>query len=193
VEEDAAMASGGSVANRLFIWLVLAGVAAVAVLIFVMRSSLNHRAPQADPAGAENLTVSIDNQTFALRDGFAELPAAPGSATGNTLRVVGEPVTADVNADGKPDAALLLQNDPGGSGIFYYAVLAINDGAGYHASNVLPLGDRIKPQGIGVADGRFVYRFLDRTPEEPMAAEPTVEKKVVVEFDPATGRISTVS
>lgn len=182
-----------SVAKRLYIWLVVAALAAVALLVFVMRSSLNHDGLQSDSATAVNLTVTIDQQTFTLRNGVAEVDEAPGSAAKNTLRVVGGPVSGAVNGDGKPDSALLLQNDPGGSGTFYYAVLAVNDGGGYHASNVLALGDRIVPKGIDFTDGRFVYRFLERKPGEPMAAEPTVEKKVVVEFDPATDRISVVS
>ena len=180
-------------AKRLYIWLLVAALAAVAVLIFVMRSSLDRQVPQANPSSAENLTVTIDQQTFVMKDGVAEQDAAPGSAARNTLRVVGEPVTGDADGDGKPDTAMLLQNSPGGSGTFYYAVLAVNDGAGYHASNVLPLGDRIIPKTIDFTDGRFVYRFLERKPDEPMAAEPTVEKTVVVQFDPASDRISAVS
>ena len=182
-----------AVAKRLYIWLVLAALAAVALLVFVMRSSLNHEAPQADPSAVENLTVTIDQQRFELKDGVAEVDAASGSAAKNTLRVVGEPVSGDVNGDGKPDTALLLRNDPGGSGTFYYAVLAVDDGGGYHASNALALGDRIVPKSVDFTDGRFVYRFLERKPGEPMAAEPTVEKTVVVQFDPATDRISAVS
>jgi hypothetical protein len=182
-----------AVAKRLYVWLVVAALAAVAVLIFVMRSSLHHQVSQANPSSAEDLTITIDQQTFDLRNGIADVDAAPGSAAKNTLRVVGKPVAGDVNRDGKPDNALLLQNAPGGSGTFYYAVLAVNDGGGYHASNVLPLGDRIKPERVDFTDGRFVYRFLERGPGEPMAADPTVEKKVVVQFDPASDRISAVS
>lgn len=180
-------------AKRLYIWLLVAAVAAVAVLIAVMRSSLKHQEPQAVPSAAQHLIVTIDQQTFDLRDGVAKLPAAPGSASKNTLRVVGALVPGDINGDGKLDTALLLANEPGGSGTFYYAVVAVNDGGGYRASNALPLGDRIKPQGIDFTDGRFVYRFLERKPGEPMAAEPTVARKVVVRFDTTTNEISAVS
>ncbi len=177
-------------AKRLYVWLVVAALAAVAVLIVVMRSSLNHNE---NPAAAKNLTVTIDEQTFDLRDGVAQVDPAPGSATKNTLRIVGEPVAGDVNGDGRPDSALLLSNDPGGSGTFYYAVVAINDGGGYHATNALLLGDRIAPKSLDVSDGRFVYRFLDRDPGQAMSAEPTVEREVVIDVDPTTERISAVS
>ena len=180
-------------ARRLYLWLVVAALAAVAVLIFVMRSSLHHQVLQANPSSPEDLTVTIDQQTFNLRDGVAEVDAAPGSAAKNTLRIVGEPVAGDINGDGKPDSALLLRNEPGGSGTFYYAVLAVNGGGGYRASNALALGDRVVPKTIEFTDGRFVYRFLERKPGEPIAAEPTVEKRVVVRFDPAANLISAVS
>lgn len=174
-------------AQRLYLWLVVAALAAVAVLIVVMRSTLNHNG---SPGAAENLTVTIDQQPFDLRDGVAEADPAPGSATKNTLRIVGGPVAGDVTGDGRPDAALLLRNDPGGSGTFYYAVLAINDGGGYQATNALLLGDRIAPKSLDFSEGRFVYHFLDRNADQAMSAEPTVEREVVIDVDPTTERIS---
>lgn len=179
--------------KRLFVWLIAAAAAAVALLLFVMRPAVSHQVGQVDSAAVRNLTVTIDDQTFALKDGVAETEAGPGSSAENTLRIVGDPVAGDVSGDGRPDAALLLQNDSGGSGTFYYAVVAVDDGGSYRATNALPLGDRIKPESVNVADGRFVYRFLERKPGEPMSAEPTVQKTVGVRLDPAAGRIVAVS
>lgn len=179
--------------RRLYVWLLVAALAAVALLLLVMRSTVNRQGSLADSSAVENLTVIIDQQSFDLRDGVAEVAAGPGSSATNTLSIVGDPVSGEVGADGRTGTALLLRNDPGGSGIFYYAVLAINDGEHYHATNALPLGDRIVPKGIDVTDGRFAYRFLERRPGEPMAAEPSVEKTVVVRLDPAGDRISAVS
>lgn len=179
--------------KRLFVWLVAAAAAAVAVLLLVMRPMVNRQAAQPDPTSLRNLTVSIDDQSFTLRDGVAERPAAPGSTATTTVRLVGEPVIADVDGDGRSEAALLLSSDPGGSGTFYYAVLAVDDGGSYRATNALALGDRITPQTVEVTDGGVAYRFLERRPGDPMTAGPTVEKTVTVRLDPVSGRIAAVS
>ena len=181
-----------TVTKRLFLWLIAAAAAALALLLFTMRPAMNRQAAQVDPSAVQNLTISIDQQQFTLKDGVAEVPAGPGSSAMNRLRVVGDPVSGDANGDGRPDAALLLANDAGGSGTFYYAVVAVNDGHAFHASNALPLGDRIKPQDVSAGDGAFVYRFLQRNPGEPMAGDPRVPTTVTVRLDPGTGQIAAV-
>lgn len=159
--------------------------AAAGILFTVFRGG--HSGPP--PASAtDGLTVTIGEQNFTLVNGTATKEIAPGST--ETVRVIGEPVTGDASGDGRPDTALLLADDPGGSGTFYYAVLAIDDGGSWRATNALPLGDRIKPEKVQYADGQFVYHFLERKPDQPMAAEPTEENSVPVRLDPATGRIS---
>ena len=172
--------------------LLIAALAAVAlaagVVFTIVRISRDAAEVQSPPA--QNLAVTIGDQTFNLVDGAASKPAAPGSVGVETVRVVGEGVSGDIDGDGKPEAALLLADDPGGSGTFYYAVLAVNDGKSWHATNTLPLGDRIAPQGIEYAGGQFVYRFMERKPGEPMAAEPSVLNTVPIRYDAGTGRIS---
>ena len=159
--------------------------AAVGILFTVFRGGHSGPPPR---AATDGLAVTIGDQSFTLVNGVAEKEIAPGSK--ETVRVVGEPVTGDVSGDGKPDTALLLADDPGGSGTFYYAVLAIDEGGSWRATNALPLGDRIKPEKIEYGDGQFVYHFLERKPDEPMGAAPTAENSVPVRLDPATGRIS---
>lgn len=173
--------------------LLIAAVVAVIALVLTMRSALHKDGDPTDraPAAAQNITVTIDGEAFDLKDGVAQKPAAPGSAARNTLRVVGAAISGDADDNGRPDAALLLQNDPGGSGTFYYAVLAVNEGNGtYRATNALPLGDRIAPKGIEFVDGHFVYTFLERKPGEPLAVAPSVETRVPIRFDSPADRIS---
>ncbi len=138
-----------------------------------------------------DLTITIDTQEFDMSDGVAVIPPSQGSATANTLRLIGVPVLGDSYDDGNPDAALLVQHDPGGSGTFYYAVVAINDGGSYRASNALLLGDRIEPRAVEFADGRFVYTYAERKPGDAMSERGTVEKSVTVTVDDSTGAISS--
>lgn len=170
---------------------VVAAIAALGLLFAAIRSAQDsQKDAQPDASALQNLTITIDGESFTLSNGVAENESTPGSAAKNTVRLVGEPVAADLTGDGKPDAALLLRNDPGGSGTFYYAVLAINDAGSYRATNALPLGDRIMPRSVDFSDGRFVYRFLEREPGQAMADAPTLERAVPVVFDPVSGSIA---
>ncbi|MCW1958728.1 MAG: hypothetical protein KIH64_009320 [Mycobacterium sp.] len=170
--------------------LLVASVAALAALFFVMRTAVDKAGEHAAPAAVRNVTVELDGQPFTLKDGVAAVESAPGSAAKNTVRIVGEPAVGDATGEGEQDAALLIANDPGGSGTFYYAVLAVNHGGAYQATNAVALGDRIVPQGIDFTDGHFVFHFLDRKSGESMADEPTVEEHVKINIDPKTNRIS---
>lgn len=143
------------------------------------------------PPVTEKLPITLGDQSFTLIDGVAEKPAAPGSSAAETVRAVGDPlIGGDITGDGRPEAALLVTDDPGGSGTFYYAVLALSGTDSWRATNAVALGDRIEPLGIDFVDGHFRYRFLERKPGESMAEPPRVEKTVEVRFDPSTGRIS---
>jgi hypothetical protein len=177
---DPAMAQSIASARLLALILALVGLIGCA------------RNPQG-PVDIGDLTITIENQNFTMTDGVGALNAAPGSAIKNTVRILGDPVEGDIDGDGNVDAALMIQNDPGGSGVFYYAVVAINDGGSYRASNALPLGDRIEPQSIQFRDQRFVYNYAVRKPGEAMDVRPSVERNELVRLDPATGLISAVS
>jgi hypothetical protein len=174
----------------LLMGLLIASVAALIGLFFVMRTAVDTIGEHAAPEAVRNVTIDLDGQTFALKNGTATIESAPGSAAKNTVRIVGEPAVGDATGEGELDAALLIANDSGGSGTFYYAVLAVNRGGAYQATNAVALGDRITPQGIDFTDGHFVYNFLDRKSGEPMNAEPSVEEHVKVNIDPASNRIS---
>jgi len=137
----------------------------------------------------KNMAYDIEGDVFTLKNGVAEKEAAPGSATKDTLTIFGEPVYGDLDADGDTDAALLLVNDSGGTGKFYYAVLAMNTGTVYKPTNAMFLGDRIAPQNVTIQAGRAVYAFAERKADDPMTAEPSVGKTVWVHFDKNTGEI----
>jgi heat shock protein HslJ len=137
----------------------------------------------------KNMQYVINRETFTLINGTASKDITPGSATKNTLTIFGEPVYGDLNNDGVKDAAVLLVNNPGGSGSFYYAVLAIASGTSYRATNALILGDRIAPQTVEIRDGHAIYNYAERKATEPMTTQPSLGKSLFINYDLKTGEI----
>lgn len=123
----------------------------------------------------------IEGRWISLRDGRHEEPAAPGSAAKAVVRVSGRPAFGDLDGDGDEDAALILAHAPGGSGTFYYAAAAINEGGRYRGTNAVLLGDRISPETTAIRDGVVFIEYADRRPGDPMAQAPSVAgRKVMV-------------
>jgi len=121
-----------------------------------------------------NATYTIDGQPVTLVDGKSEVAAAPGSASKVTTMLFGQPVMGDLNGDGKTDAALMLVQDSGGSGTFYYVAAAMNMGSTAQGTNAILLGDRIAPQTIAIQNGEILANYADRKPGEPMTTAPSV-------------------
>ena len=91
-----------------------------------------------------------------------------------TTTYFGNEVAGDFNNDGRTDTAFLLTQDTGGSGTFYYLVVALKTSTGYQGTNGILLGDRIAPQTTGYLNGLIVVNYADRAPKEPLTAIPTV-------------------
>lgn len=142
-----------------------------------------------DTTDVKNSSYIIDGQTFTLINGIAEIEITPGQATKHIVSIFGEPVYGDLNKDGKNDAAIMLVSNPGGSGTFYYAVLAISTSSTYTTTNTLILGDRIAPQTIEIRDGRALFNYVERKANEPMSAQPSIGKSLWIHYDMKTGEI----
>ena len=90
-----------------------------------------------------------------------------GSASKIVTRTFGNEATDDLNGDGKPDAALLLTQESGASGTFFYVVAALQTENGPVGTNAIFLGDRIAPQYFKVVDGELMTATID----PPISAE----------------------
>jgi heat shock protein HslJ len=125
----------------------------------------------------QNATYLIDDKPITLVNGVFEQEAAPGSATKQVTRYFGNAVEIDLNGDGRMDSAFLLEQNLGGSGIFYYVVAALNTPDGIIGTNAIFIGDRIAPQNLN-ADfdnpDQFIVNYLERKPDEPMTTQPSV-------------------
>lgn len=125
----------------------------------------------------KNGTYQIDGQAVTLVNGTAEKQAAPGSASKQVTRYLGNAANLDLNLDGLTDAVFLLQQETGGSGTFYYLTAALQTADGFVGTNALFLGDRITPQSVSVDPknpSQCLVNYLDRSPGEPMSSSPTV-------------------
>lgn len=140
--------------------------------------------PINDSKDVKNITYEVGGETFNLINGKATNKINPDSVTKNTLSFFGEPIYGDLNGDGQAkDAAIILVNNPGGSGTFYYAVLAINTNGKYKATNAILLGDRIAPQTIEINEGVALFNYAERKSNEPMTTQPSIGKSLWINYD----------
>jgi len=129
---------------------------------------------QAPAARVEDSIFVIDGEPVTLADGYAIVMDAPDSAAATVTRLFGEPVAADLDADGDMDAAVLISVDSPGSGTFYYAAAAIKEDWGFRGTEAFLLGDRVAPQTLEVRDAVIIANYADRNPGEPMTARPSL-------------------
>jgi hypothetical protein len=122
----------------------------------------------------QNAPFTIEGQSVTLVDGRAETPAAPGSAEMVITDYFGNEATGDLNGDGIADVAFIVSQDPGGTGTFYYVVVALKTATGYQGTTAIFLGDRIAPQTTEIRDGKVVVNYADRAPGESFATAPSV-------------------
>jgi hypothetical protein len=138
-------------------------------------------------SGAMNATYLINGQPITLVNGISEIPAAPGSASMQVTKYFGDLAVGDFNFDGKNDAALILTQDNGGSGTFYYLAVALGTAKGYAGTNALLIGDRITPKSIEFQNAVIVVNYLDRNPGEPFTVQPSLG--VTKYFEIACGQL----
>ena len=147
--------------------------------------------PASDHLDAEYV---IDGRRIHLVDGVSEIEALPGSATRIATRYFGNEVRKDLDGDGREDVAVLLTQETGGTGTFYYIVAAVASDGGYRGSQGLLLGDRIAP--IDAESGRdriVVVNYADRAPGDPFTVEPSVGKSLWLLLNPATLQFGEVA
>ena len=122
----------------------------------------------------KNATYLIEGSFVTLADGIFEVEIAPGSTSKITTRYFGNEAIGDLNNDGKSDVAFLLTQDTGGSGTFFYIVVALQTASGTEGSNAIFLGDRIAPQNTIIENGVITVNYADRNPGEPFTTPPSL-------------------
>lgn len=94
---------------------------------------------------------------------------------GNKATYFGNEARGDLDGDGLEDVAFLVTSEGGGSGTFYYAIVAIQTSEGYKLTNPFFVGDRIAPQSnfIPKNSRELQINYAERRPAEPMTTPPS--------------------
>lgn len=136
---------------------------------------------------AKNASYEIEGAIVTLVNGVSEGAGAPDSAIKTITRYFGNEARGDLDGDGTDEIAFLISQDRGGSGLFYYAAVAMQTPNGYTTTNTFFIGDRIAPQVNTIMNGKLYVDYAERYPGEPMTARPSLgaEKVLVISSDGA--------
>ncbi len=172
---------------------IIIGIIALIVLGFFFLESRKEPTTTPTPSSkiagfdGKNSSFTIDGRTVKLANGVSVVDAAPGSASKVTTRYFGNEAYGDLNGDGTIDTAFLISEDSGGSGLFYYVVVALTEKNGYKMTNAFLIGDRIAPQTteINQSARELHINFAERKAGEPMTTSPSVGAVLLLKVTPA--------
>lgn len=150
---------------------------AILIVLFfiatVLFFTVDRPAVYAPTADFKDATYEIEGQKTKLKNGFAQTEVSPDSISKITTEYFGNEAMGDLNADGISDIAFLITQDGGGSGTFFYAVVALGSKKGYTGTNAVFIGDRIAPQTTEIRDGQIIVNYAERGVDEPMSVRPS--------------------
>lgn len=150
---------------------------AILILVFIFLYNRTQSPTSGDQTSNQkqdlkNLTYIVEEKPVTLVNGISESTTSPGFSSKITTKYFGNEVGGDFDGDGDTDTAFLITQSNGGSGTFYYLVVALNDSGKLKGTNAILIGDRIAPQTNEFTDEGIIVNYADRDPGEPMTASP---------------------
>jgi uncharacterized lipoprotein len=121
----------------------------------------------------EDATYIIDGVSYQLNNGEVEISEVPDSASKTKVKIFSSDKISDINKDGEDDYVVILTQDPGGSGTFYFVSLALSSDNGFSGTNSILLGDRIAPQNVNTKEGQIVVNYAIRYPGDSFDVKPS--------------------
>ena len=170
---------------------IIGGIAVILLGVgMYLYVSRDHTSENTQSFDGRNSSFVIDGERATLVNGTVEREAAPGSASKITTRYFGNEAKGDLTFDGKEDVAFLISQNTGGTGEFYYVVVAVATTTGYATTNAFLIGDRIAPQSTEIHSdpGELRVNYADRKPGESMTAQPTQGKVLLLKVS-ADGKL----
>ena len=185
--------------KKILYWTITLAIIALGIGFYLIRPSGKTTVViNSVLASPKNATYIIEGQSVKLVSGVSIVPAAPGSASNVITQYFGNEVNHDFDGDGRQDTAFILTQNTGGSGTFYYVVVALNKVDGYKGSQGFLLGDRISPQTTEMSQNSstpdvIVVNYADRKKGETFTVQPSVGKSVWLKLDTKTMQFGEVA
>lgn len=133
------------------------------------------------------------NETVQLKDGKYETGSG---TTYESLQLLDQAGFGDLNGDGNTDAAVLLAENNGGSGVFVYLVALVKQADGYAQSSPILIDDRPNIEGVSINNNHVHLEGKIHGTSDSMA-NPTMlvdeEYELVRSRLIITRRVSTIS
>lgn len=158
--------------KKLFILILLIGIVGTAHYFYRKFTDSNNIEPA--PASDKIFRPDTDSATFTFDEGSVTLSNGKNDEENSETILLDQRAYGDLNGDNKEDSVVLLSQSGGGSGVFIYAAAYVSGPVNYKGTNTFFLGDRISPQSVSISNGIATIKYLDREPDEALAAEPTV-------------------
>ena len=148
-------------------------------------SESSSRLPVESSMFGRNASFTVNRELITLVNGVSSTPIENSSAR-TTTRYLGGEAEGDLNGDGLEDFSFWVMQDAGGSGTFYYVVVALKNSSGYTTTNAFFVGDRITPESMQIhPDARELHvNFVDRKRAEPMTAPPSEARVLLLKVTP---------
>ncbi len=165
--------------KKTYIVLIIVFVLAVLFLFFKYQGASGVKS-------YKDATYKIEGQAVTLKNGANET-SIPNSSSKVVTSYFGNEAHGDFDGDGRSDVVFLLTQNSGGSGTFFYVVVALNKVTGYVGGEAQLIGDRISPQTTEVGqDGLITVNYADRAPGESFATRTSIGKSMRLLFDSKT-------
>jgi heat shock protein HslJ len=150
-------------------WAVIAAL--LASFVLASDDAAPWTAARLTPEALAGATYTLpDGNQVTLVNGRLRVPAAPAAATMTMDLALRADLTAfgDLDGDGVDDAAVILVNAPGGSGVFLYLAAVLNAAGAPVNPSTVELGDRTRIESREIEDSSIVLNVVAHRKGDPM-------------------------
>jgi heat shock protein HslJ len=115
-----------------------------------------------------------------------------GAARPTVVMAPGGTAHGDLNGDGVWDAAVLLAENSGGSGVFTYVAAQLNQDGQPAPAGAVMLGDRVQVRGMVIGSQQVYVDYVTQGPDEPLCCGTLLVTSLLELQDGALALVETI-